>query len=325
VGITDFLKKLFRTSTPSKEYITRTNVLDLTKRLGLTYQQLKFFQPAYQAFSIPKRVGGHRTIIAPDDGTRNVQRLVLRRILNRLKSHSCATGFEKGHSIVTNAKVHLGADVIVRMDIQDFFPTTTADRVKDYFRSIGWDEESTDLLLRICVCNDYLPQGAPTSPRLSNLVNMQMDARLAGLADSMGAAYTRYADDITYSLSHQRIREQHSVNTKNPKTLEPISVAPDHSNWEKMCVSALIRATRTIVRDYGYEMHYRRKIHVRRRHQRQLVTGLVVNDRVGLPRETRRRLRAVEHRLATGGEATLTEAQLAGWKALQHMIETQRN
>jgi len=66
-------------------------------------------------------------------------------------------------------------------------------------------------------------------------------------------------------------------------------------------------------------------LHIRRRHQRQLVAGLVVNDGVGLPRETRRRLRAVKHRLATDGRASLTEGQLAGWKALQHMIETQRN
>jgi len=170
-----------------------------------------------------------------------------------------------------------------------------------------------------------LPQGTPTSSRLSNLVNFQMDARLTGLADSIGATYTRYADDITYSVARNRMRSQHAVIAQNSKTLERISVGSNHYNWEKMCVLTLLQATRTILRDYGYRLHYRRTLHIRRRHQRQLVTGLVVNDGVGLPRETRRRLRAVEHRLATGGRASLTEAQLAGWKALQHMIETQRN
>lgn len=83
----------------------------------------------------------------------------------------------------------------------------------------------------------------------------------------------------------------------------------------------VIRWTREIVANEGYALHWRRKLHNRRRHARQLVTGLVVNERVNLPRPIRRRLRAVERHMAIGRTATLTPAQLAGWRALQHMID----
>ncbi|MBN1846880.1 MAG: RNA-directed DNA polymerase [Sedimentisphaerales bacterium] len=191
---------------------------------------------------------------------------------------------------------HVGAAVVIRMDIKDFFTATTAKRLRQYFQRLGWDAVATDCLLRLTTYKGSLPQGAPTSPRLSNLVNYRLDARLAGLAGRCGASYTRYADDLTFSFA----------------ALPDRSVMPD-----------VIRVTKKILGQYGYRLHQRRKLHIRRRHQRQIVTGLVVNHRAALPRATRRRLRAVEHHLAAGQRASLTERQLAGWRALQHMIEIQ--
>ena len=89
-------------------------------------------------------------------------------------------------------------------------------------------------------------------------------------------------------------------------------------------VGSLIHGVKWIVEEEGYRLHRRKKLHVRRAHRRQLVTGLVVNERVNLPRETRRWLRAVEHRLRTTGSASLGEEQVAGWRALVSMVETQR-
>ena len=88
-------------------------------------------------------------------------------------------------------------------------------------------------------------------------------------------------------------------------------------------VRALIRVVGRIVGEEGYRLHKRKKMSIRRRHQQQRVTGLVVNERINLPRDTRRRLRAIEHRLAAGRKATLTEEQVRGWRALLAMVRRQ--
>jgi retron-type reverse transcriptase len=250
---------------------------------------------AYQRFSIPKRGGGVRQINAPNDALKDIQRRILKHILARLKAHPAVHGFEKGRSIVTNAAAHAGQAVVIRMDIRDFFHSTSADRVEDYFRRVGWDRKAAGLLTRLTTRDKRLAQGAPTSPRLANLVNYQMDVRLQRLAESYQGRYTRYADDLTFSLSRDRHREP----------------------------NLLIAAAKCILADYGYTLHHNRKLHIRRQHQRQDVTGLTVNEGVRLPRRTRRRLRAIRHRLATTGQATLTGEQLAGWDALEYMIATQ--
>ena len=285
MGLGDLLRGLFA----SKGF----GVDELARRLGITPDDLRKVQPAYTEFTVPKRSGGSRRICAPDRALKAVQRRILRRLLSRLRAHPAAMGFERGRSIVTNARPHTGKAVVLRMDLKDFFDTTGARRVRDYFRRIGWNNEVADLLTRLCTHNGGLPQGAPTSPRLSNLVNHKLDARLSALAKRFGATYTRYADDMTFSFEKE----------------------------DTATVRSVIRATGKIARAAGYTLHKRRKLRVWRAHRRQTVTGLVVNHAVNLPRERRRWLRAVEHRLATGGQASLTAERLKGWRALQHMVE----
>jgi retron-type reverse transcriptase len=286
VALKDFLGRLV--GRPGKG----RDVEELCRRLGMASEELRAVRPAYAEFSIPKRGGGARRIMAPDTGLKALQRRVLKRLLARLPSHPAATGYERGHSIVTNAHPHVGKAVVVRLDVKDFFTATRDRRVQEFFRRIGWNREASELLTRICTHQGGLPQGAPTSPRLSNLVNHRLDARLAGLAGRLGAAYTRYADDMTFSFS-----------SDNPRT-----------------VRKLIRAVKLILADEGYSVHLRKKLRIRRRHQRQIVTGLVVNTAVNLPRETRRWLRAVRHRLGTGGRPTLSDVQVQGWLALEAMV-----
>lgn len=270
-------------------------LVDLAFRLRSSLAQLQSIPVSYARYSIPKRSGGQRTIDAPAAPLKALQRTILRRLLKRLPCHPAATGFEPERSIVTNAAPHVGAAVVVRMDLQDFFPSTTSARVRDYFQALGWDEPSCALLTDWCTLNGGLPQGAPTSPRLSNLVNYPLDVRLTALAERMHAVYTRYADDITFSFAGEG---------RGPAT-------------------AIIRLTKLVCQEYGYRLHLKRKLRIRRRHQSQRVTGLVVNDKVALPRETRRRIRAIEHHIRTGRHATLTPAQLAGWRALLNMIRVQ--
>lgn len=251
---------------------------------------------AYHTFQIPRRGGGHRQIEAPSPELKAIQRRILHRLLKRLRAHPAVTGFERHHSIVTNAVVHEGQAVVLRMDLRSFFPSTPAQRITTYLRRIGWDADAASIITRLCTYEGRLPQGAPTSPRLSNLVNYPLDTRLYALARRYRATYTRYADDLTFSFAQDEDRR----------------------------VGDLIWRASAIVGFYGYKLHRRRKLNVRRAHQQQRVTGLVVNQKTNLPRSTRRWLRAVEHHIKTGRPATLNPAQLAGWKSLASMVATQR-
>ncbi|HEV7225207.1 MAG TPA: reverse transcriptase family protein [Pirellulales bacterium] len=283
---------------------------DLAVRLKLTVEQLSAVEPRYREFSIPKRAGGQRRILAPEPELKSLQRRIHRRLLARLPVHPAATGFRRGESIVTHARRHAGQAAVVRLDLKDFFPSTSAKRVEQYFRAIGWNRDAARLLVKLCTVDGGLPQGAPTSPVLSNLLNYRLDACIAAYAKRVHIVYSRYADDITFSYSDDG------------------PAAAEHAR-------ALAYFAWRVAAEEGYRLH-RKKSSIRRRHQRQTVTGLVVNSRVNLPRETRRWLRAVEHRAAQpprplgsldrpaqppAKQPTLSPSQLEGWRALASMIE----
>jgi hypothetical protein len=268
-------------------------VEELARRLGMAPADLTAVPIAYRRFRVLKRGGGMREIAAPEPSLLNVQRRILRRLLTRLPAHPAAVGFERGRSLVDHASLHAGRAVVLRMDVQDFFGSTRADRVARWFASLGCDDDAVDLLERLCTLDGALPQGAPTSPRLSNLLNRRLDARLAGFAADNAAVYSRYADDLTFSFQNEETRRVHLA----------------------------IRFSKSVLEDQGYTLHEKKKLHVRRPHQRQLVSGLVVNEGVRLPRERRRWLRAVEHHERTGRPTTLAPAALQGWRAYRSMVE----
>ncbi len=310
MGLVDFLRSLFRSPVRQYEYPEKYDTEELARRLDVPAAGLQFLSLDYREFTIPKQNGEKRTITAPSDSLKKMQRTILRRILGRLRSHPNVTGFERGHSIVTNALPHAGCEVVIRMDIKGFFANTTGKRIHRFFRFVGWDEKAAGILTTLCTYRNALPQGAPTSPRLSNLVNYPMDLRLRAMADSVGAAYSRYADDLTFSFN-PRNAEHHS-------TAGELAERGNDLHWQ---TTAIIRSTKKILGDYGYKLHTKSKLHIRRRHQQQLVTGLVVNEKPALPRRTRRWLRAVGHHLSTGRQASLTPEQLAGWHSLRRMID----
>jgi retron-type reverse transcriptase len=272
------------------------SVDQLADWLNLLVNELNTVSLNYTQTQIPKRNGnGARTLHVPNDKLKDVQRTILRRLLANLKTHDAATGFEPGLSIAHNAHAHVGSAVVIKLDVIDFFPNSTAARVDHYFRRIGWDKDAAKILTELVTHNGGLPQGAPTSPRLSNLINYVLDAQIQRYVIKHKGTYTRYADDITISYPE---------------------------DWPKY-VRGTIQKVRSVCKRHGYTVHTRGKLRVLRRHQQQRVTGLVVNEKAQLPRAMRRKLRAIEHHLKTGQPATMSEQQLAGWKSLQRMIQSQ--
>ena len=183
------------------------SALRLAQVLGLPPQQLESVRLGpryhYRPFTIQKRDGRERRILAPSPALKVLQRQLLQRYLTQLRTHPAATAFSSGASIVANARQHAGQAWIATLDIADFFESTNAERVRAFFIKEGWRGAALATLMRLCVYRNGLPQGAPTSPCLSNLVNRELDRELSQLAQGAGAHYTRYADDLTFSWRSQ--------------------------------------------------------------------------------------------------------------------------
>ncbi|MYN09966.1 reverse transcriptase family protein [Pseudoduganella aquatica] len=173
---------------------------------------------------VPKRSGGVRLIEIPKARLRRIQQKILREILDLVPPHPAAHGFRRGHSCVTHAAQHAGQHAVVRMDLKDFFPSIQLSRVHALFEKLGYPYKTAGTLARICVNrtplgafrstpdgdslswserqalkSPHLPQGSPCSPALANLCAYRLDIRLAALAESLGGAYSRYADDLAFS------------------------------------------------------------------------------------------------------------------------------
>lgn len=263
-----------------------------TKQLGYLLLSCEANGGPYTRFSIPKRDGSPREVCAPKPQLLWVQRKILHEILDKVPTHDAAHGFVRSRSTVTNAAPHQGAAFILKFDLEDFFPTVHYYRVMGLFASLGYfigdgrfasrddSRQVAPVLARLCVfVNDpsdwgtgYMPQGAPTSPAISNLVCRGMDARLDGLANEVGGVYTRYADDLTFSF---------------PET-SPVNVGRFRWWVDQIC------------HQEGFFLN-QSKFRVIRRSQRQTVTGIVVNDELRVPRRERRRFRAILHNCKTHG------------------------
>ncbi len=305
----------------------------LATAMGITVAELRFLgfhrevarTHHYHAFTLPKKTGGQRLISAPMPRLKRAQYWVLDNILAKVPAHDAAHGFLKGRSIVSNAAPHAGQDVVINLDVKDFFPSIAFGRIKGVFRQLGYGEAIATLFALLCSENRaqawqvdgqklfvggkarerVLPQGAPTSPMLTNLLCRRLDRRLQGLARQLGFAYTRYADDLTFSASGQ--------------------AAQDH-------VGRLLGRVRWILRDEGFTPHPDKE-RVMRKGRRQEVTGLVVNGaQPGVSRETRRRLRAALHRATQAGPGqgphwqghAAQPSQLLGLAQFVHQVDPAR-
>jgi RNA-directed DNA polymerase len=291
--------------------------LSIPQLRGLCYHRDAAKKLHYVRFTIPKKDGTERPIWAPLPTLKAAQRWVHRNIVERLPTHGAAHGFLVGRSTLSNANIHRDSRVVVKMDVEQFFPTVTWRRVKGVFRRAGYREQISTLLALLCTESPReivehkgvkyfislgprcLPQGAPTSPGLTNALCLRLDRRIAGLAAKLGWRYTRYADDLTFSRA------------KDADDASP---------------AALIRLVTKIVNGEGFRVKGS-KTRLHRTGARQTVTGLVVNGdgTPRTPRKLRRQLRAAVHNLENGkllpeGE---TLARLQGYAAYIAMTDAE--
>ena len=226
--------------------------------LGAAYRPEKY----YRTFEIEKRSGGVRQISEPLPGLKEIQNWLYVEVLSRVPVSECAKAFVAGRSIKDNALLHRKQEQVLSLDLKDFFPSIARFRVFGLFRSFGYSKVVTNILSRLCTLNNALPQGAPTSPAISNLIAARLDRRLLGLARKLNLRYSRYADDLTFSGEFD-------------------------SGW-------LVMSVRAIALDEGFQLN-EGKTRLMRRHQRQEVTGVVVNERLNARRELRRELRQLTY------------------------------
>lgn len=251
-----------------------------------------------------KRNGSARLIESPKLRLKYLQRHILQEILDRIPPHEAAHGFRSGHSIHSFVAPHVGREMVLRLDLRDFFPTISRARIIALFLTAGYPEPVALRLAGICTngvpstvlsqCPTlslaslseqfrlrklyqaaHLPQGSPSSPALANLAAHRLDCRLSGLADAAGAHYTRYADDLVFSGGNGFARSSDRFAVR-------------------VCSVAL---------EEGFEVQIR-KTRLMRKSVSQHAAGLVLNQKANIPRREYETLKAILHNCVRFGPAS---------------------
>ncbi len=281
---------------------------DLRRRQGST--DIPILQH-YRYVFVPKKTSAPRLIESPKPKLMAIQRRILREILDCVPVHDAAHGFVSGRSCLSAAQMHAGENIVVSVDLKDFFLNTRLARVHHIFRSLGYPWAVARALTGLCsTCtplsvfarvaavqrhdwltqkvyqSPHLPQGAPTSPALANLAAWHLDARVLGLAKSFGARYTRYADDLAFSGDEGFARK----------------------------IRPFLAGIADIAKSEGFVLN-ERKTRIMRRTGCQRVTGIVVNDHANVSRVTFDALKATLYNCRKNGPAAENRTGLRDFRA----------
>ena len=211
----------------------------------------------YKRVEIPKKTKGVRILYIPSKKLMYMQRIILNAFLSEYRISECATAYHKGSTLVSNAQPHRNKKYVLKLDIEDFFGSITYGRVyKMFFKH--FPVKYAKLFTELCCYNDKLVQGAPTSPAISNIIMLDFDNRVESYCKENNISYTRYCDDITLSADFSLDRTYHRIKKELQKA--------------------------------GFELNKRKTYFVKNTHQ-QRITGVVVNEKIQVPIEYRKKLR----------------------------------
>jgi RNA-directed DNA polymerase len=256
-----------------------TSEAELLKFLALSRAELKkiwwFRGRMYQKFEISKGKGKKRVISAPDRRLKMLQTKIASSLAPIYRPRSPVHGFVDGRSVKTNATAHLRSKFVMNLDSEGFFSAITEGRVAGLMNALGIDGRVAEILARICCNEGVLPQGAPSSPIISNMICFRMDKQLQRIGKESRCIYTRYADDITFS-SYQ------------PLTLLFEGPPPPAGNFSPDLLKDRLRDA---FRSNGFAINPQ-KVHYADKHSRRTVTGLKINEHVNVDRKFVRNIRA---------------------------------
>ncbi|WP_338765408.1 reverse transcriptase family protein [Bernardetia sp. ABR2-2B] len=292
------------------------SLTDFSEKINKSISELRFlaFQRSvskvsqYHSYHVPKKSGGKRLISAPKPKLKAAQNWIKANILDKIEANQNVHGFVKERSILTNAKPHQNKNLVISLDLKDFFPSISYKRVKGLFQKLGYSEQLSTIFALLTTHNEtdklsvdgeiyyaqkvdketgkthrFLPQGSPASPAITTLIAYKMDKRLNGLAKKMGFTYTRYADDLTFSSDLDLKNDREKVNK---------------------IIGSLLYFTKKVVESEGFEVHPD-KTHIMRKGSQQKVTGIIVNgndkQKLGVDRKTVRKFRAFLHQVSKTG------------------------
>ncbi|WP_175939150.1 reverse transcriptase domain-containing protein [Caballeronia sp. BCC1704] len=275
-------------------FTSLTSKVQLCQFLGITTTRLNFLlyglpcERRYKTHAIKKRNGGERRIREPIPPLKKIQKIIAGELAKQYRPRQHVYGYTKNKNIVQKARVHVAQKWVARVDLKDFFPSVNFGRVKGLFRGHPFDfnHEIATLLAQLVMDGNELPQGAPTSPIISNFICRSLDYELKRMAKAHRCFYTRYADDLVFSTSQKRL---------SPQVCSPLAA-------DGISVQAVVGdGLRAVVERQGFVVNDA-KTRIFSKSSRQQVTGITVNEKVNVSREYIRGLRAVLHAWRKHGE-----------------------
>ena len=246
----EFVSSLFHDATPAE----RRDLINVMPNEILHKYYFKHF--------IPKQTGGHRVIYEPNSTLKKVQRRINNGILKKIQISDYAFAYVSGRNILSNARPHVGNPILLKLDIHHFFDNIHFDSVFGIFRNEGHSIEFSRLIAGLVTIDDFLPQGAPTSPAISNIYLKKFDEEIGEYCKKNNIVYTRYSDDLTFSMQH---------------------FDPD-----------LVKVVKEKLKALNLELN-KKKSKIFSGPLQKRVTGIVVNEKPQVPTDFRRKIRQEMH------------------------------
>lgn len=253
------------------------------------YRAVRNCDKTYSYVTIKKKNGNDRMLLVPGKQLKRIQRIILRRILNKIPVSEYATAYKKGATLYSNASPHTNKKYLLKLDITDFFYSIDFLTVYRFVFIKYYPKQISYMLTKLCCKNGFLPQGAPTSPALSNLVLKSFDDYIGEWCKKRGVTYTRYCDDMTFSGDRP--------------------------------LSDVYKKVKNVLDKNGFDLNENKTVFVSSGN-RQSVTGLTVNEKVNVSKDYKRKLRQeIYYALKFGFEDAIIKSDNKNFITVENGVE----